>query len=871
MSNLKQIGDDRVVVFEFSSGLYYLVMEFFSAGNIILLDENLKILSLQRLVLEKENNDKYAVGEPYNLFDKTLFEEKTHQLHTFTLEEVSDWIKNQKIVNNKVLSIHKLLFLKASYLSSDLIQMKLSDSQLTPSESSMMILEDEEKLKKVVQALNAAETSLNDILQQSLHKGFILSKKNPIYDATKPESVEFIYEDFAPFVPSHKPIDNVEEIEGYNKTLDKFFTTLELKKNSLKEQQLQINSEKRLQLVKDENQLKIDKLEQLKAMNIKKAELIMINSDIVENCKSIVQSLIDQQMDWQNIDKLINVQKQRGNEMAQYIVTPLNLKENKINLSLPEIDYDGSESDSDTESESDSDSDSDDDSNEKNQKKGKRDNVITVTIDLSLSAFANSSTYFDAKKDAQLKQLKTEQNASIAIKNTERKINKDLKKIEKDSTTNQVLKQIRTKSWFEKFFWFISGDGYLCIAGRDASQIDLIYFKHFNNESDYFVSNDLDNSLKVVIKNPYKNKEVPPMTLYQAGVYSLSTTKAWENKIITSLWFVKGSEVTKKDFDGSLLQAGMLNVTKEKTYLPPAQLNYGIGFLWIGDDKTSEKYVANRVKRDEDLGFKLVNDNQLIVDKRKELESLVTKLEKELEKEQEKQMNKVEEEVKKVNVEAEEEEEKFVPTPYTQIQLKVRGKKSKLKKIKQKYGDQDEEERKLRMQILGNVKQTSSQESVAAVNASEKSNGAWKVSRKKQTLINQLKKILEDLQDSTEDDDEERPQLVSYRESLDKLILSPLKTDTIVEVVPVFAPWSSLQKYKYKTKIQPGNLKKGKIISDLLEYYKKDHLKKLKEEGDEWFDDKNLISNTNQQDLLLTITVNKMKIATGADTQKKRK
>ncbi|KAL6015613.1 hypothetical protein ACNR9Z_001390 [Candidozyma auris] len=50
LSNLRQLKTDRVLVFEFSDGLYYLVLEFFSAGNMLLLDHEMKIMSLQRVV-----------------------------------------------------------------------------------------------------------------------------------------------------------------------------------------------------------------------------------------------------------------------------------------------------------------------------------------------------------------------------------------------------------------------------------------------------------------------------------------------------------------------------------------------------------------------------------------------------------------------------------------------------------------------------------------------------------------------------------------------------------------------------------------------------------------------------------------------------
>lgn len=278
------------------------------------------------------------------------------------------------------------------------------------------------------------------------------------------------------------------------------------------------------------------------ALNNKKGTLITYYNEKIEECKRAVQELIDQKMDWKNIEKYIKVQKDRGNETAKMIKS-LNLIKNEITISLVdyEDEYDGDEDDMEESgwSTDDSDSDSDSDSESKSDSvngssKIQATNVVDVVIDITLSAFANASRYFDAKKTAKDKQEKTAKNAALAIRSSEQKIQNDLKRMEKESKQNVEFKQLRPKFWFEKFFWFISSEGYLCVAGRDDNQVDSIYYKYFDNETDCLVSNDLENCLKVFIKNPYKNKDIPPTTYMQAGIFSLSTTKAWDNKMVTS-------------------------------------------------------------------------------------------------------------------------------------------------------------------------------------------------------------------------------------------------------------------------------------------------------------------------------------------------
>ncbi|OWB55306.1 hypothetical protein B5S28_g1177 [[Candida] boidinii] len=952
LTRIYQLGDDRICVMEFNDGLYYLVFEFFSAGNIVLLDSDKTILSLFRLVDEHENNSKYAVGETYSTNIENF--SSNEYSHEFTKEEVTQWVNeeiesvqkekekpNSSQKSIKVLSIHKLLFLRNSYLSSDLIQVYLTQNKLEGGKSCVSLLEDSSLLETAVTVLNESEKFLHDLFYSGRKEisGYLISRKNPLYrkvekketeetsaeneeEKEEHDELEYVYDSFFTFNPIHKLGKDdvkVEIVQGYNKTLDKFFTVIESSKSTLKKQQQQINAEKRLQTVVNEQSEKISKLTKLQELNYRKGQLIMTYSDLIEECKQSVQNLINQQMDWQNIEKIIQMEQTRGNQIAKMIKLPLNLVENKITVTLPDQDFEtyndetddeDSESNSDSDLDEDSDSDSDDESTNKKKQK-QPDKTIDVIINLSISVYANSSTYFDAMKTAQEKQVKTEKSANMAIKNTEIRIAQDMKKLEKENLAGHEFKQLRRKFSFEKFNWFISSDGYLCLAGRDIAQIDFIYYRYFNNKTDLLVSNDLEDGLRVFIKNPYKNADIPPSTLLQAGIFSLSTTKAWENKMVTSPWFVKGSDVSKRDYDGSILPTGLLNISKEKTYLPPCQLVLGFGLLWIGDQETTKKYKGQAENRRNDIGLEIANSDEGTKSKIEELKLMVDKLGKQLEKDL-RLINKSDDsspqEVDDIEDDADNEDDDDnsvreasgkAPGPNDQIQVRIRGKKSKLKKIKQKYGDQDEEERKLRMSVLGTLKQveqrsSSSNSGKATGNTNGNQPGSssassapnWRAARKKQQEHNQLKKILGELEESTQtttdegkestedaveaeqDDDEgEIKDDEPYYNVISGLIPSPNKTDVIIDAIPVFAPWNSLQKFKYKLKVQTGNLKKGKTTNDVLEYFSR-YSSTLKSEGEDWYDGKDLTSTINPTDALMPVTVSKMKVTYPGSSEK---
>lgn len=934
LSNIKQVNSDRVVIMEFSDGLFYLVFEFFSAGNILLLDENQNIMILQRIVNDNDKTDRYAVNEKYTMFDKSLFtEDVVYDKKLFSSDMVKQWILQHKAKlsengpgpskskKNKVFSIHKLLFVNASHLSSDLVLKKLNQVGIKASGSCLEYGDNEEVLITIADALNQCELEYIELINQPETNGVIVSKKNPNIGEDTPEELHYVYDEFHPFKP-HKDQEHLYKFDvipgGYNKTLDTFFSDLESKKNELKvENQKQI-ALKRLDHAKNERQKQIESLERERDNNIKKGDTIIFHADLVTQCVESVNGLLKQQMDWKNIESYIQLEQSSGNEIANYIQLPLNLVENKIRLKLPDTEVEGevegevdeqadsddegvgssdsesdseseseSESDSDSESESDSDNDSDNGIKVQKKTKAKRSKPeipgISVWIDLLLSPYANAKLYFDSKKNAQVKQAKVEKNAQMALQNAQKKIDKDLQNALKKESDS--LNKIRDRFWFEKFFWFISSDGYLCLSGRDDLQNDMIYYRYFN-DNDFFVSSDVEGSLKVFIKNPYKGETVPPSTIWQAGMFSLSASVAWNNKSSNSAWYLPGQEISKKDVDGSILSLGRFNYKGKKQYMPPSQLVMGFGLYFVGNEDVSKRNREKRGLRQEELGLKIVADN-----KKKDID--VGVLRQELLKQEEKERE-GENEGEGEGEEKEEKEEENEEQSQTQsqthsqsntlgiegltINTQTRGKKSKMKKIAKKYGDQDEEERKMRMNALGTLKQAEKQRQQQAEQEQKNKSGQVekyqsqaKIARKKKLQDEkELRKYLleaeEEEEEKREEDEEKNNEgkplnELDYLSIVDSFVGKPNKEDELESIVPVFAPYFGLQKLKYKVKIQPGNNKKGKSIQEMLHHFTTKKVDHEKEDNEMvWPNEMELLTHINSNDLIGNLPVSKLKI-----------
>lgn len=71
---------------------------------------------------------------------------------------------------------------------------------------------------------------------------------------------------------------------------------------------------------------------------------------------------------------------------------------------------------------------------------------------------------------------------------------------------------VRKSFWFEKFYWFMSSQGFLVISGRDSHQNELLV-KRYMKSGDLYMHSDYGGAASTVIKNPNKGDIVPRNTL----------------------------------------------------------------------------------------------------------------------------------------------------------------------------------------------------------------------------------------------------------------------------------------------------------------------------------------------------------------------
>lgn len=617
-TSLSQIGTDRIIELQFSDGGYRLFLEFFASGNVILTDADLKILAILRTVHEGEGQEPQRVGLTYNLENRQnyggvppLTKERVREALKKSVAKVEAVDASKKKPKRKAGDeLRRGLATTIEELPPIVVDHAFEATGFEPTTKPADVLESETLFDALFKSLEEARRIVDDITGSTNCKGYIIAKRREPKAAEPAQSQGdkppgLLYEDFQPFVPRKFDKDDTYTIltfDNYNKTVDEFFSSIEGQKLESRLSDKEAAAKRKLEAVREIQEQKVEGLKQAQILNMRKAGALEANVDRVQEAMDAVNGLIAQGMDWITVGKLIEREQKRRNPVAQIIKLPLDLEQNSMTLLLAEEE---DEEDPDEDSEHTSEDESDDEGD----KRKKVDSKLSIEINLALSPYANAREYYDQRKTAAEKEQKTVGHSVLALKSAEKKIAEDLKKGLKQE--KPILHQLRRQSWFEKFIWFISSDGYLVLGGRDAMQNEMLYKKHLR-KGDVYVHADMHGAASVIVKNNPKTPDapIPPSTLSQAGSLSVCSSNAWDSKAGMGAWWVNAEQVSKSAPAGEFLPSGSFMVRGNKNYLPPQPLILGFGFLFRISEESKGNHVKHRLMDAETLPTKQIQEAQ---------------------------------------------------------------------------------------------------------------------------------------------------------------------------------------------------------------------------------------------------------------------
>ena len=209
---------------------------------------------------------------------------------------------------------------------------------------------------------------------------------------------------------------------------------------------------------------------------------------------------------------------------------------------------------------------------------------MEVEIHLQKSVDENAGIYFDLAKKAK----KKVQGAQEALEDSKKKLQELLGKEEQfwEEEKKKEEKKDRKTEWYEKFHWFFSSEGFLCIGGKDATSNEMVIKKHLDPD-DLVFHTDMAGSPFFVVKHGQKAGEKTRQETAQAvAMYS----RAWKLGHQTAdVFYVLPEQVTKEAKAGEHLGKGSFMIMGKTSYIYP-KLECAIGLIAIEQKEGSPGY-----------------------------------------------------------------------------------------------------------------------------------------------------------------------------------------------------------------------------------------------------------------------------------------
>jgi predicted ribosome quality control (RQC) complex YloA/Tae2 family protein len=629
-----------------------------------------------------------------------------------------------------------------------------------------------------------------------------------------------VYQEFSPaqFI-QYKP-DSLEILDTFDKAVDLFFSVVEKQKAEVTQEKQEQEIWKKKNKIQEDQERRLAGLQTEQVSSQRKAKIIESYTAEIDNLFEILKNCLNTGVNWDELFRMIVEEKHRGNPYAK-IVKKLKLEKNKVEVVLEDPDT---------------------------------EEKVTLDLDVTKNAFQNARDYYDNKRASAIKENKTKDHIEKIIKEADKKAKIELEKQQMKLGTG--VRVIRKVYWCEKFNWFISSENYLIVSGKDAQQNEIMV-KRYMKKGDIYVHADMHGASSTIIKNP-SGLPVPQKTLEEAGTYCVCLSSAWNNKVIQSAWWVHSNQVSKTAPTGLYLSQGSFMIRGKKNFLHPAKLEMSVVLLFKLDDNSILNHIGER--KTQEILPEIPQDEQIIENEeewsisalsteskgqRVAKNQKVSKPQKQEKTKEKKGKNNKKEEKKEVI------EKDTKNKPLTAQQMK------KLKKIKEKYGDQSEEERQARLKLLGskevkfahllektdtekteevkssepedtenteNSENTENYEKSENNEKSEKSENNEKSEKSEKSESSSEDEpsasiTSEDLREKThiqqilEDENILGEEEMKALNETDSLTGTPLKEDTLLFCVPMCAPHIATTAYKYRIKLVPGNLKKGKAVN----------------------------------------------------------
>eukprot|EP00922_Rhytidocystis_sp_ex-Travisia-forbesii_P051210 GHVS01076035.1.p1 GENE.GHVS01076035.1~~GHVS01076035.1.p1 ORF type:complete len:634 (-),score=101.54 GHVS01076035.1:224-2125(-) len=526
VEKISQLGCDRVVDIQLGLGdrANHLLLEFYVQGNVILTDCNYVIASVLRP--HEEGHTKVAVGEVYSkdealnvigygLNHRTIRSDETKQSFVAIAQQLLDKQKQNKSIKRLCGALSPLVPFAHPGLLLD------------------CVLAEEGAGGEEVDRMHRAAIRAVDILRQLSQAGDVGGPEGPVEAVdyfqlqqqtaslltttlsvcTPPDTVPvegpiygwmlskqkvdpegpIVFDDLVPFLTEQTlkdpALQHVKWCRTFEECVDLYFSGIEVLKEEKEVEQRASATQKKIERIQADQQKRLLGLSAEAGRVRQDAELVEQHIELVTAALQLLQAAVATQADWTHIQAHLKMERKRGHPVAAH-VEEVELEKNLMYVLLDETPEEADDFRQDA-------------------------TMRVVCLDMRLSAYGNIERLHSLKKQAKIKLEKTKQQSERVLSEAQRKVDKEVQ--QRISTLKKTsIQKIRKHFWFEKFYWFVSSDSYLVLAGRDATQNDVLY-KRYMQKHDVYVHADTHGAASCIVKNRARGKDIPSTTLLEAG------------------------------------------------------------------------------------------------------------------------------------------------------------------------------------------------------------------------------------------------------------------------------------------------------------------------------------------------------------------
>jgi predicted ribosome quality control (RQC) complex YloA/Tae2 family protein len=136
-------------------------------------------------------------------------------------------------------------------------------------------------------------------------------------------------------------------------------------------------------------------------------------------------------------------------------------------------------------------------------------------------------------------------------------------------------RKIKHKEWFEKFRWFVSSDGFLVVAGKDAVSNEVLVKKH-TEPNDVVFHADVVGAPFVVVKT--EGRTPSEQCLQEAGEFAAAYSRGWREGFgSVDVYWVKPEQLSKSGPSGEYVPHGGFIVSGKRNWMRNVPLRLAIG------------------------------------------------------------------------------------------------------------------------------------------------------------------------------------------------------------------------------------------------------------------------------------------------------